>query len=39
MVVSLSKTEADVLERTSSKSGTTPSLVSASEYKIAELFR
>ena len=39
MVVSLSKIEADVLERTSSKSGTTPSLVSASEYKIAELFR
>ena len=39
MAVSLSKIEADVLERTSSKSGTTPSLVSASEYKIAELFR
>ena len=39
MAVSLLKTEADVLERTSSKSGTTPSLVSASECRIADLFR
>lgn len=39
MAVSLSKTEADVLERASCQTATDPSLVSASEYRMAGLFR
>ena len=39
MMVSLSKIEADVLERASSQNGTSPSLVSASEHRLTDLFR
>jgi len=39
MMVSLSKIEADVLERASSQNGMSPSLVSASEYRLTDLFR
>lgn len=39
MYVTLTKIEADVLERASSQKAADPSLVSAPEYKIADIIR